>query len=541
MNLPKTWGAGALFANENAADDLSHALWGTLCGDVLGINFQLTTPCTLYLDVRGAIKTNFSCVMPDFISGTVSAESGDISFCIAAVSARVVVVHTEPSVPVRLCIHGDAKCETTEEKQIYSCGNDVFYLSRSADGRTCVFSADDCGANEYFSANLENDFMQKHSAENLPEIQSEFEPLYRKCMAVVRTNIFLHKGKKIFGEYACGFRANSADVLLRSVALKGVFKQCAADTCLTVANSIRADGSVPCELTTDTGTAPPLIAWAFDRIFGHDVQAINQYYDSLRKTVMYYINSRDIDKNNLYQWTSGGAVDSGKINSPRFDGSVIISGVDLSAYMYMSVTAMRRMAELINRNSDILYWGVMAERIKTAATDFLYDMGFYYDREIVRHKQIKLKTSDGFMPLFAQMCTPSQTAALIKHMNNKEEFGAAYGVPSVARNEKSYCADMHRGPIWLNDNFKIAYGLKKSERNDEAEKLVSKCLEAVRRALVRDGVIYEFYSPSSCADNCLLTANGCGGSPHALFAASANHRDNASAAAMTLGMVNLFI
>ncbi len=210
--------------------------------------------------------------------------------------------------------------------------------------------------------------------------------------------------------------------------------------------------------------------------------------------------------------------------------------------MYMSVSAMRRMAELINRNADILYWGVMAERISTSANDFLYDEkdGFFYDRDIVRHRQIKLKTTAGFMPLFAKMCSPTQVTALTKHINDKAEFGAAYGLPSVARSEKSYCGAAHRGAMHPADNYKVACGLARSDRRHSAEKLAAKCLEAVRRALERDGVVYEFYSPSACADNALLTANGCGGAPRGLFARRANRCDSAAAAAMVVGLVNLF-
>lgn len=541
MNLTKTWGAGALFAHENAAQS-PNALWGALCGDILGINFDTETPCTLYIDVRGAIKTDFSCVMPNYIGGTVLTDGGEVSFAFAAVDETSVAVYTNPSLPVRLWIHGDAQFTRDGAAKKYTFGGESLTLSALPDGYTRVLrrgenekaKKDDCDIEK-----ITADIMKKYESEKIPEIlPREYEPMYRRCLALIRTNMYPFGGRTVYGERtAHGFEVNTEDALLRAVALKDTFADRCADTCLAVAESVRDDGTVPSSLTARTGIAPPLIAWAFERIFADNAQMTEKYYDTLRKTVMYYINSRDIDKNNLYQWNDGG-----NDNSPRFDSGTIISGADLSAYMYMSVGAMRRMAELINRNADILYWGVMAERISTSANDFLYDEkdGFYCDRDIVRHRQIKLKTTAGFMPLFANMCSPIQVSALTKHINDKAEFGAAYGLPSVARSEKSCCAAAHRGAMHPADNYKVAHGLAQSDRRHSAEKLAAKCLEAVRRALGRDGVVYEFYSPSSYADNALLTANGCGGEPRGLFVRRANRCDSAATAAMVVGLVNLF-
>lgn len=544
MNLTKTWGAGALFAHENAAQS-PNALWGALCGDILGINFETETPCTLYIDVHGAIKTDFSCVMPNYIGGNVMTDSGEVSFVFAAVDETSVVVYTNPSLPVRLWIHGDAQCTLDGGTKKYTFGGEVLSLATLPDGYTRMLRRADNEKDEK-SKKFECDIkkitagiMKKYEIEKIPEILPyEYEPMYRRSLALIRTNIYPFGGRLIYGERtAHGFEANTEDSLLRAVALKDAFVDRSADTCLAVAESVRDDGTVPSSLTEKTGIAPPLVAWAFEQIFADDVQMTEKYYDTLRKTVMYYITSRDIDKNNLYQWNN-----SGNENSPRFDSGTIISGADLSSYMYMSVGAMRSMAELINRNADILYWGVMAERISTSANDFLYDEedGFYCDRDIVRHRQIKLKTTAGFMPLFAKMCTPAQVTALTNHISDKAEFGAAYGLPSVARCEKSCCAAAHRGAMHPADNYKVACGLAQSNRRQSAEKLAAKCLEAVRRALGRDGVVYEFYSPSSCADNALLTANGCGGEPRGLFVHRANRCDSAATAAMVVGLVNLF-
>ncbi len=540
MNLTKTWGAGALFAHENAARSRG-ALWGALCGDILGISFETETPCTLYIDVRGAIKTDFSCVMPDYICGSVLTDGGEAAFSFAAVDENTAAVYTNPSLPVHLWIHGDAQCTRDGGTQKYTCGGEVLTLSTLCDGHLRILRRG--GAEEesprYDMEKISADIMKKYKSEKIPEIlPCEYEPMYRRCMALIRTNIYPHGGRLIYGEHAAhGFGVNTEDALLRAVALKDEFPDRSGDTCLAAAESVRSDGTVPSDLISMTGIAPPLTAWAFERIFAGDARITEKYYDALRSTVMYYINSRDIDKNNLYQWNDGG-----NSNSPRFDSGTIISGADLSAYMYMSTAAMRRMAELINRNSDILYWGVMAERISTSANDFLYDEedGFYFDRDIVRHRQIKLKTTAGFMPLFAGMCSPEQVTALAKHISDKAEFGAAYGLPSVARSEKSCCAAAHRGAMHPSDNYKVAFGLAQSERRNSAERLAARCLEAVRRALGRDGTVYEFYSPSSCADNALLTANGCGGAPRGLFVRSVNRCDSAATAAMVVGLVNLF-
>ena len=207
----------------------------------------------------------------------------------------------------------------------------------------------------------------------------------------------------------------------------------------------------------------------------------------------------------------------------------------------MSVDAMCTMSKLINENNDVLYWNVIAERIRLGVNDFLYDEGdkFYYDRGVIGKKHNKIKTIAGFVPVFGGICTPVRLNAMIAHLSDKSTFGARYGVPSVALNEKLFESDFYRGAVCFEENYKLAYGLLKAGKRDKAAEIVSRCLEAACRGYETAGVIYEYYNPFSIADTSRQKRKGAGGGSMAMYGYNTCRRDCSASAGFLVAMLEL--
>ena len=78
-------------------------------------------------------------------------------------------------------------------------------------------------------------------------------------------------------------------------------------------------------------------------------------------------------------------------------------------------------------------------------------------------------------------------------MENPEEFGTEFPVPTISKKDKTFGTDMWRGPVWINYNYMISDGLAEYGHNDAAEKIREKTLEIINEWYNRTGTVYEFY------------------------------------------------
>lgn len=553
MNYPDIWGADALFTYGG-----SGSVTGRLCSDKLAIRFETPIGCTVEIAEKEIKKTEYECIMPDLICGKLFCTDKEICFDIMAVSPQSFVVRADSQINIRTVFSVPTQVIEQESITVHTAGEEtvsygygkesdcIFALSmgNNADQKVSDILTSDISA---FKKNLKD----KYALADMPKnITGRYEALYRRCLALVQSNIRPEEDFEIFAKRtAHGLVTSPAQAMLISVGLKKLFPKQARETILKLTSYIDEKGLLPSLITSgaysDGTCAAPLLPWAFYEIIGDDRDTIQLHYEALRRHIMYYVNERDMNKNNLYHWLAGGknlpGRDSGMENSPRFDENVITDAPDLGAYLYMSVAAMRKMSELINKNNDILFWGVLAERIRLGTNDFLFDEKdiFYYDRGVIGKKLNKVKTTAGFMPLFGGICPPIRLTKMMSHLNDATSFGAKYGVPSVAKSEKEFSSDMHRGAVYFEDNFKIVYGLLNAGKTDKAAELVSRCLEAACRAYETDGVIYEYYHCSDTAGNRTQTRNGYGGGSMGVYGYDTCHRDCSASAAFLLAMIHL--
>ena len=118
--------------------------------------------------------------------------------------------------------------------------------------------------------------------------------------------------------------------------------------------------------------------------------------------------------------------------------------------------------------------------------------GFYYSYDLVSQELIPVKTSSGFMPLFAGICNAGQAERLGSHLTatfiEKDNW---FLCPSTAADEPSFDPLKYwRGPIWLNVNWMLYHGMLKYGQTALAERIMQDSISLVER----DG-FYEYFNP----------------------------------------------
>lgn len=90
--------------------------------------------------------------------------------------------------------------------------------------------------------------------------------------------------------------------------------------------------------------------------------------------------------------------------------------------------------------------------------------GFYYAYDLRNERRIPVKTSSGFMPLFAGICDPAQTASLAAHLTGSFARGDGWRLcASTAADEPAFDAVKYwRGPVWINLNWMLYHGLRRA-------------------------------------------------------------------------------
>lgn len=116
---------------------------------------------------------------------------------------------------------------------------------------------------------------------------------------------------------------------------------------------------------------------------------------------------------------------------------------------------------------------------------------FYFDFDLKLNKQIPIKVSNGFMAMFAGVCTMQQAEQL------KEQLVASFGsgrymlCASCAINEPAFDPVKYwRGPIWININWMLYQGLKRYGFVDEAMQVKKETL-----MLIEENGFHEYFNP----------------------------------------------
>lgn len=145
---------------------------------------------------------------------------------------------------------------------------------------------------------------------------------------------------------------------------------------------------------------------------------------------------------------------------------------------------------------DAFFYSVDVD-IKTRVFDWFHEgLGVFW-----KTLPIKIRVWSGFIPAFAKFATPEQVMHLAEHYRDENTFHSAYGVATLAKDEKMFNLEVTNnpsnwlGPIWLVANYVVFKGLLNYGYREEAKELCHNTLKLLGEDLEKTGSLHEYYNP----------------------------------------------
>lgn len=277
-------------------------------------------------------------------------------------------------------------------------------------------------------------------------------------------------------------------------------------------------------LRIETLDNPPLYAWAeYDHlVFTGDKSRAKRVFTGKRylqrqfewrETVKRGVKLPNVDHHPVrwqreplgYLWETGY---TGMDNTPRGrdHGQRNILWVDAIAQQGLSALYISRMAERLGDARAAAEWKGKYEALRKLVNERYWDKDdkFYYDIDSKTGAHSKVQTVASFWPMFAEMATPGQAAALVAAFRNPNKFGGGAPFPSLARDDKDFAGgerrgDYWRGGVWLPTVYMGVKALEKYGYHDDARAasvtMLHRMLATYRN--FSPATIWECYDPDS--------------------------------------------
>ncbi|MCC5788229.1 MAG: flagellar biosynthesis protein FlgM [Opitutales bacterium] len=250
-------------------------------------------------------------------------------------------------------------------------------------------------------------------------------------------------------------------------------------------------------------TQPPILSLGAKLV--HDQHPSPEWIETLYPKLSAYLEwdmaHRDQDGGGLLEWDIEGnphcrSGESGMDNSPRFDDATQMDAVDFNAFLALECEIMAGFATELKRGDEAVKWSSRHAHLCQLIRERLWSEsdGFFVDCDLDKGAPSSILANSGFLPLICGAATPEQAEKLVEHLQNPRTFGTPFPVPSVAAFQaESYGKDMWRGPVWINLNWLIAFGLDRYSFNEVATKLREQTMQEIELYCEAFGCLFEFY------------------------------------------------
>lgn len=129
------------------------------------------------------------------------------------------------------------------------------------------------------------------------------------------------------------------------------------------------------------------------------------------------------------------------------------------------------------------------------ALDLLWDpyKSQYFSRDYYSGNLIKEPSIASLMPLYAGDIDKDRIEVIVSSIENKELYASTFPIPSVPLDSDWFKeTEYWQGPVWINTNWFVLDGLKRSKNLDHYEALKETTL-----IMVENSGIYEYYNPNN--------------------------------------------
>ena len=511
--IPKKWGQGQLFVfsaidgESFFNDDFS----GTLAGDKIGIIFHTKCRRTLFFSELNDSVPEFRCVASDMIM--LETLAGKFSMIFA--ERHLVAGETANMCGVLVGVDGECEIIRKGDIEIHNTfdGEYTAVLKRNnkfsfAYGNSIDRVIELC--EKGIGLDLEEIKLQKcEPYENFVSKDNRYASLCAKCISVMKSQLYSPEGniKRIWSTPDRLPHRNMWlwDSVFHAIGHRHLDIEIAENLILALFDVQKADGFIPHMAKPDEIsdiTQPPVIAWGAYLVYekSGNKEFLKTVFENNKAFLLWCNKNRRKSDKELYSWHTNPAMnnrcdESGMDNSPRFDTESDLYAIDFSCCMANETRFMKKIADELGDKENSEFFDKWHEKIKTDINNTLWceEDGFYYDYDIPNKCFNKVQAVSSFLPVFAAVCDENQSGKLVSHLENPDEFGTEFPVPSISQKDKTFGADMWRGPVWINYNYMISKGLLEYGYVGLANKIKEKTLSVINEWYCRTGTVYEFY------------------------------------------------
>ena len=263
---------------------------------------------------------------------------------------------------------------------------------------------------------------------------------------------------------------------------------------------------------------PPLAAWAAWKVFEQtkDTSFLQQLYPKLAQYHQWWYTDRDHDQNGLCEYGSTDGTlkaakwESGMDNAVRFDEAKILKNndfawsmnqesVDLNAYLYAEKKYLALICGQIGQEQAEKKYLSDAEILKTKVQETFYDeeSGWFYDVNIDSKEPILVQSPEGWIPLWAEIATAEQAAAVHQILLDENKFSTRIPFPTLAADHPKFSPEKGywRGPVWLDQAYFAIEGLKNYGFSADAARYSQQLMDNVKGLKSGQDPIQENYHP----------------------------------------------
>lgn len=195
---------------------------------------------------------------------------------------------------------------------------------------------------------------------------------------------------------------------------------------------------------------------------------------------------------------------SGIDDCPVWDFGTDVDTPDLGAYLALNADALATIAGRAGSEQEARRRRAQADVVTRRLLDRLWDHGEgRFAHRSADGSVLPTRTALELMPLLTGRLPQEAIASLARLVEDPTVFGGPWRITTAARQDPAFDASqMWRGPIWVNTNYLVVQGLRRSGLHEVADRLAAATIALVDAS----PTIAEYWDPNSGAPAQAATA-----------------------------------
>ncbi len=239
----------------------------------------------------------------------------------------------------------------------------------------------------------------------------------------------------------------------------------------------------------------------------NDFEWVKPVYDQIKKSCAYRERTQYDSTYGLFFWDNAGqsGADNTVVLSNDSNETSAILGVDIDVFQYREYLSLAKIAEKINRPTDVAYFTEKAAKLKKNIMKYHWDKERFSFWNIRRRdgRAIRRVSYSNFVPLIQKDILPDEDARemIRRYLWNDDYMLAPHGIRSLSKQDPDYNTENviipysnWQGPVWVNANFLHMIGLRNYGFDNECRELAFALGTMLSKDIDQNGSMHEDYN-----------------------------------------------